>query len=37
MKKIALFLACAVACSSAAERYKDRMFDVEVKKQSGAR
>ena len=32
MKKIALFLACAVACSSAAERYKDRMFDVEVKK-----
>ena len=32
MKKIALFLACAVACSSAAERYKDRMFDVSVEK-----
>ena len=32
MKKIALFLACAVAFAGAAERYKDRMFDVEVKK-----
>lgn len=32
MKKIALFLACAVAFAGAAERYKDRMFDVSVKK-----
>ena len=32
MKKIALFLACAVAFAGAAERYKDRMFDVEIKK-----
>lgn len=30
MKKIALFLACAVAFAGAAERYKDRMFDVEI-------
>ena len=32
MKKTALFLACAVAFAGAAERYKDRMFDVSVKK-----
>jgi acetyl esterase/lipase len=32
MKKIALFLACAVAFAGAAERYKDRMFDVSVTK-----
>lgn len=32
MKKIALFLACAVAFAGAAERYKDRMFDVSVMK-----
>lgn len=32
MKKIALFLACAVAFVGAAERYKDRMFDVSVKR-----
>lgn len=32
MKKTALFLACAVAFVGAAERYKDRMFDVSVKR-----
>lgn len=32
MKKTALFLACAVAFAGAAERYKDRMFDVSVKR-----
>ena len=32
MKKTALFLACAVAFAGAAERYKDRMFDVSVEK-----
>ena len=32
MKKIALFLASAVAFAGAAERYKDRMFDVSVKR-----
>ena len=32
MKKLALLIAVAVACSGAAERYKDRMFDVTVKR-----
>ncbi|MBR5412225.1 MAG: carboxylesterase family protein [Fibrobacter sp.] len=32
MKKLILLIACAVAFSSAAERYKDRMFDVSVKR-----
>lgn len=32
MKKLILLIACAVAFSSAAERYKDRMFDVSVQR-----
>ncbi len=32
MKKLFLLIACAVAFSSAAERYKDRMFDVSVQR-----
>ncbi|MBR6834363.1 MAG: carboxylesterase family protein [Fibrobacter sp.] len=32
MKKLILLIACAVAYSSAAERYKDRMFDVSVQR-----
>ena len=32
MKKLALLVACAVAFAGAAERYKDRMFDVDVKR-----
>ena len=32
MKKIALLIAAAVAFSGAAERYKDRMFDVSIKR-----
>lgn len=32
MKKLILLIACAVAFSTAAERYKDRMFDVSVQR-----
>ena len=32
MKKLILLIACAVAFSSAAERYKDRMFDISVQR-----
>lgn len=32
MKKLILLIACAVAFSSAAERYKDRVFDVSVQR-----
>lgn len=32
MKKLILLIACAVVFSSAAERYKDRMFDVSVQR-----